>query len=107
MFRKKPDCLTAEEVDKFNSYINWKSQSGEPIEEDIIYNPAEGNKNCLHCDMPTWRLDLFYYCMCDFHTFPVNNVHNLYFYREVNIYEYEYEVRSYGTDAEQAQTKLS
>ena len=53
MFRKKPDCLTAEEVDKFNSFINWKLKSGEPIEEDILYNPAGGNQNCLHCDLPT------------------------------------------------------
>ena len=28
--------------------------------------------------------------MCDFHTFPVKYVHHLYYYREVNIYEYEY-----------------
>ena len=53
MFWKKPDCLTAEEVDKFNSFINWKLKSGEPIEEDILYNPAGGNQNCLHCDLTT------------------------------------------------------
>ena len=52
-FKKKPDSLTAEEVNKFNLFIKWKFEYGEPIEEDIIYNPAGGNKNCLHYDLPT------------------------------------------------------
>ena len=53
MFKKKPDSLTLEEVDKFNMFIKWKLQNGEPIEVDILYNPAGGNQNCLHCDRPT------------------------------------------------------
>ena len=53
MFQKKPDSLTPEEVNKFKLFIKWKLQNGEPIEEDILYNPAGGNQNCLHCDRPT------------------------------------------------------
>ena len=53
MFKKKPDSLTAEELNKFNLFIKWKLHNGEPIEEDILYNPAGGNMNCLHCDRPT------------------------------------------------------
>ena len=41
MFGKKPDCLSAEEVDKFNSYMDWKIQCGERLEDDILYNPSE------------------------------------------------------------------
>ena len=53
MFDKKPDSLNTEETEKFLLYRNWKSQMGEPIEQEILYNPAGGNKNCLHCELPT------------------------------------------------------
>ena len=53
MFDKKPDSLNTEETEKFSWYRNWKSQKGEPIEQEILYNPAGGNKNCLHCELPT------------------------------------------------------
>ena len=53
MFKKKPDSLTAEEVNKFNLFLKWKLDNGEPVEEDILYNPAGGNTNCLHLDRPT------------------------------------------------------
>ena len=52
IFKKKPDKLDPDEVQKFNRYRNHKIQNGEPIEEDIIYLPTS-MKNCLHCDQPT------------------------------------------------------
>ena len=65
MFGKKPNCLSAEEVDKFNSYMDWKIQCGERLEDDILYNPSGGNKNCLHCDLPTWCQSIsFTLCVC-------------------------------------------
>ena len=46
---KHPSQLTPEEANKFNFYRNYKLQHGEPIEEDIVYLPSGGMKNCLQC----------------------------------------------------------
>ena len=46
---KHPSQLTAEEAHKFNFYRQYKLKNGEPIEEDIIYLPSGGMKNCLQC----------------------------------------------------------
>ena len=53
MFGKKPAELNAEETAKFMAYRNWKLQKGEPIEQEMLYNPASGNQPCLHCNLPT------------------------------------------------------
>ena len=53
MFGKKPPDLDPYEIAKFNQYRAWKSENGEQIETDIIYNPGSGNQPCLHCGLPT------------------------------------------------------
>ena len=53
MFGKKPDALDPEETAKFVNYQTWKLQKGEPIEQEMLYNPAGGNQPCLHCNLPT------------------------------------------------------
>ena len=40
MFGKKPPDLDPYEIAKFNQYRTWKSENGEQIETDIIYNTA-------------------------------------------------------------------
>ena len=46
---KHPSQLTPEEANKFNFYRTYKQQHGEPIEDDIVYLPSGGMKNCLQC----------------------------------------------------------
>ena len=53
MFGKKPGELDSEETAKFMNYRNWKLHKGEPIEQEMLYNPASGNQPCLHCNLPT------------------------------------------------------
>ena len=53
MFGKKPAELDSEETARFMNYRNWKLHKGEPIEQEILYNPAGGNQPCLHCNLPT------------------------------------------------------
>ena len=53
MFGKKPAELESEETAKFMNYRNWKLKKGEPIEQEMLYNPAGGNQPCLHCNLPT------------------------------------------------------
>ena len=54
MFGKKSPDLDPYEIAKFNQYRAWKSENGEQIETDIIYNSGSGNQPCLHCGLPTW-----------------------------------------------------
>ena len=39
MYGKLPDQLNSEESENFRRYRQWKEDSGEPIEEDVIYKP--------------------------------------------------------------------
>ena len=52
MFNKHPDELSEEEIEKFNSYCEWKRENGEPIETDVIHLPSS-MRDCLHCGHPT------------------------------------------------------
>ena len=49
MFKKHPDCLTKDEIEKFNKYRSWKSAIGDPIESNPIYLPIGGLRKCLIC----------------------------------------------------------
>ena len=52
MHGKHPSDLNDDEVNKFNLYIQWKRERGEPIETDIIHCPSD-LRACLHCGHPT------------------------------------------------------
>ena len=47
-YSKHPSELTHDEVQKFEFYLKWKCQNGEPVESDIVYLPSS-MRNCLHC----------------------------------------------------------
>ena len=49
MFGKHPDLLDQNKIMKFNHYIQYKIEEGDPIESSIIYTPAGGAKKCLQC----------------------------------------------------------
>ena len=49
LFRKHPDHLSQEEIQKFNHYRSWKSEIGDPIEANPIYLPIGGLRKCLIC----------------------------------------------------------
>ena len=53
MHGKHPSELDPDEAHKFNFYKEYKIKNGEPIEEDLIYLPCGGLKNCLHCGQLT------------------------------------------------------
>ena len=42
MFKKHPDNLSKEEIDKFNQYRKWKSEIRDPLEANPIYLPIGG-----------------------------------------------------------------
>ena len=52
MHGKHPSDLNHDEVAKFNLYIQWKRERGEPIETDVVHCPS-GIRDCLHCGHPT------------------------------------------------------
>ena len=52
MHGKHPSELTPEEVHKFNFYLRWKKEQGEPVESDIVYLPSS-MRNCLHFHQTT------------------------------------------------------
>jgi hypothetical protein len=49
LFGKHPDLLSNEEILKFNNYRSWKSDIGDPIEENPIYLPIGGLRRCVIC----------------------------------------------------------
>ena len=49
MFKKHPDNLSQEEIEKFNTYRSWKSQIGDPFESNPIFLPIGGLRTCLIC----------------------------------------------------------
>ena len=51
-YSKHPSELTHDEVQKFEFYLKWKCQNGEPVESDIVYLPSS-MRNCLHCGQLT------------------------------------------------------
>ena len=56
LFNKHPRALSAAEIEKFNHYRNWKDMNGEHVEDDIVYLPAGGMRNCVNCGELTWLL---------------------------------------------------
>ena len=49
MFKKHPDNLSKEEIDKFNQYRKYKSEIGDPLEANPIYLPIGGLRKCVIC----------------------------------------------------------
>ena len=49
LFKKHPDNLSKEEIEKFNHYRKWKSEMKDPIESIPIYLPIGGLRKCLIC----------------------------------------------------------
>ena len=59
MHQKHPTLLSPEELIKFNMYIRYKIDRGQPIEEELMYLPSGGVRNCLQCGHLTWCSKLF------------------------------------------------
>ena len=49
IFKKHPDNLSNEEIQKFNKYRSWKSEMGDPLEANPVYLPIGGLRKCLVC----------------------------------------------------------
>ena len=51
-YGKHPSELSQEEIVQFNTYLKWKHDIGEPVQDDLIYLPSM-IRDCLHCGYPT------------------------------------------------------
>ena len=49
LHQKHPSQLSPEEIDKFNMYRRYKIDQGQPIEEELMYLPSGGLRNCMQC----------------------------------------------------------
>ena len=49
IFKKHPDDLNNEEIQKFNKYRSWKSEMGDPLEANLVYLPIGGLRKYLIC----------------------------------------------------------
>ena len=49
MFKRHPNQLEQDEIEKFNHYRKWKADMGDPVEYSLVYLPTGGLRNCLVC----------------------------------------------------------
>ena len=56
MFGKHPDLFSNDEVLKFNQYRNWKTEIGDPLENNVVYLSIGGLRQCLICGHLTYTI---------------------------------------------------